>query len=339
MTVVNPKDFPVPTSAVVDLENILMPNTMTEVLPPADSQPLNPLTSMEELPSDQVISAFDKRKVIVWEEKTDTGRQFVTYDGKWWVEFLKGYHNEAIAWRDQKIKLNETTFKEYERKGRWLFEFDANRSNEELQRRGINILEERKRYDSVDTQEITPYFTEISRTVDKEVSEYLLLNPLAKLEQDRELASGMLYFSRDPSNYVSYHFGKDRTGTDVGFYRDRGNRIRASYDPQFIFRSKPLMEDLLEFGVADEYVVGRFHTGMIQFVLSEALSDRLVKKYGTEEFLAMRWNNAKLKLDGFEFGNYPTFENVINVETSEFIPSSVIFEFSSSGEKKPIANT
>lgn len=339
MTVVNPKDFPVRNSAVVDLENILLPNTV-EVVPSPDSEPLDSSYAMDGLPLDQIINSFDKRKVIIWEEKTDSGRQFLTYDGKWWVEFLRGYHVEAIAWRDQRIKLQETTFKEYERKGRWLFELDAEKSKFEVDRRGLNIIKERERYDSDDTTEITPYFTDMKRDVDKEVSEYLLLYPLKNLEKDRDLASGMIFFSRDPSNYVSYHFGKDRTGVDVGFYRDRGNRIRASYDPQFIFRSKPLIEDLLEFGVADEYAVGRFHTGMIQFVIDEKLSERLVAKYGSEEFLAMRWNNTKTKhADNFVFGNYPTFENVIDVETAEFIPSSVIFEFSSPNEKKSITNT
>lgn len=335
MTTIIPENSPVRNSTVVDLENILQPVTHIEEDNPLETYTIDSFLDTSNLPEDQVIKGFDRHKSIIWEERTPTGRQFMTYNGKWWVEFLKGFRTEAIQWRDQKIKAKETTFKEFERKGRYLFELDGEKSKIEIARRNLNVVDERNRYDSEETVDITPYFTDVKRDIDNEVVEYLLLNPLKKLEEERQIASDMLYFSRDPSNYVDYHFGNDRTGTDIGFYRDRGGRIRASYDPQFIFRSAPLLEDLLQLGAPDEYVVGRFHTGMIQFVISVELSKRLVKQYGSEEALAIRWNNTKTKLtEDFDFGNYPTFEQVLDVTTSEFIPASQIFQFGTDAEKK-----
>lgn len=305
-----------PYPLVTDIDiNVLDLNDRTII--PADIDP--------DTPKDQVITDYDRLDTIIWEAPTDHGREFLTYRGVWYVEFLKPYRNESIAFRDAKIKEGITDFKSVERKNRYLFSFNGNYTQNELTKRGLDITELREKYNH--SEELTPYFTDMDRTLNPEYEKYLLTNRIEDLLVNESIKHDLKYFNNDISNYADYYFGTT-TNHDIGFYWDKGGRIRASYDPYYKFRAGPIMQDLLAYGTPEQYVVARFPSGMVQFVIDKDLSNNLVKVYGSEDKLARRWNNTNtVYTKGFVFEIPVGFEEVLDISTEMYIDSKSVFGF------------
>lgn len=310
---------PYPVVDDIDI-NTLDINDKTAI--PADIDP--------NTPTEQVIAGYDRLDSIIWEAPTEYGREFLTYRGTWYVEFLKPYRNESIAFRDAKVKAGITEFKSVERKSRYLFIFSDSLSQEEIKKRGLDIAELRGSYNT--SEEITPYFTDMDRDVNPEYEKYLLTNTLEDLLTSESIKHDLQYFTKDPSNYADYYFGAT-TNHDIGFYRDKGKRIRASYDPYYTFRAGPIMQDLLAYGKPEQYVVARFPSGLIQFVIDQDLSDALVKVYGSEDKLAKRWNDVRtVYTEGFTFEIPVGFEEVLDISTEEYVNAKPLFGFEVSDE-------
>lgn len=299
-------------------------------------EPIPSTLKLEDLPKDQEINNFDKRKVIVYEERTDVGREFITYEGYWYVEFLRGYEEQAKAWLKAKLAAGEGHVTKYERKGRTLFEYVLADSRKELDKRNLTLDQLRKDYD--DAEDITAYFKDIPRDVSVDNVEYFLLNDLSQYEADAQLKADLKYFTSDGSNLADTYIGGSLSNGDIGFYYDRGGRLRATYDPVFLYRAKALIEDLITYGSPDQYVMGYFRHGVVQFVIEKDLVEKLIQVYGTEDTLVLRWNNVDTDAPHFKMGDYPGFEDVLDIHSKQYLSSDAIFEFTKEKEKKPTAN-
>lgn len=319
------------TGMIADPTGEMQPRTL-----PTDTEISATSITVVNLPADQTPPAFDKRKVLVWETRTEYGREYLTYDGTWHVEYLGGYRVEALAYRDVRM-ANADTSDTVEREladGGFIFEFSAEDSQTEYTRRGLDLTALRNVYDSI--EEATPYFTDSPRTVAGDTTGYFLIHTLK--EHEETIQSGLdmtLFDAKDETNSPLYFFGGRLTGQDIGFYIDKGNRLRATYDPSTLFRSKPLLDDLVQHGKPEDYVAATYPTGTVQIVVSAALTEKLLTKYaGSHDTLARRYNDETRTYKDFKPSDYPEFEDTLDVTTGQFKSASETFGISTEEEKK-----
>lgn len=285
------------------------------------------------LPENQVINGFDKRKVIIWETKTPTGRELLSYDGYYYIEILKGFDLEAQLWAENRIKSGDTNFQRREGKGRYLFILSTEASRTEYTNRGLDLNQLRNVYDGA--EDLTPYFTDMDRAIPGQSSTYFLRNTLEDFETQLQVSNHMRYYTKEHHNLIKYYFGGAKNTPDVGFFRDMGGRIRVSYDTHMLSRSEPLVKDLLEHADPEQYVISRFKNGMIQFVLNKDLADALVDKFGNEQTLANRWNNDRVVFTGdFNVALYSQLENAVDLETGHLVSPQYLFGLEGFIEKK-----
>lgn len=286
------------------------------------------------LPPEQIIDNFDRRYQITFEQHPEGYREFVTYDGIVWIEFLKGQEEQAKRWNRNRILSGKTTHQEEIRKGRILFKLSRADSEARLNEVGLSAADLRQKYDTA--EEITPYFTGIPRQVDGEKTKFFITETLETFKLNTRLKADLEVFDNRAENFVKYYIGlPDVYGTnvdDIGFYRDYGDRIRASYDPNMIHKVKPLLQDLINFttGVGEEneeYVVGLLPNGMLQFVISKDLSNRLVKHYGGETQLVARWNDPYMSPKGFNMKDFKQFEEILVVAERIYVNSDKYLEY------------
>ena len=280
---------------------------------------------------------YNKAEAPVYEVQTDKGRQYLTYGGIWIVEFFKENTVDKVQFLANLDYEGTVTYTEDTDPTIYRIRYDAASSQAERTKRNLDITTLRTKYN--EAEDIGPEFTKLPRKVESSLPPYFIRYPLDKFEEDERQINDLKYFSNDPSNYARVYFGGRLTGTDIGFYYDNSDNIRASYDPHYLFKASPLLDDLLKYGTPEQYVVGRYPSGMVQFVINKDLAKVLLDAYITEDNLAARWNDAKIKYTpNFNMGNYPTFEETLDVESGKYISSDSIFEFTTEQEKKPQTN-
>lgn len=263
----------------------------------------------ESVPEDQVIPNFDIRNALIYSKVLpgNYSREFVTHEGYYGIEFLVGYEKEAAEWKKARLAEGKDGFQETVNNidSTVFYVKDAKENAIELTRLNLDVPTLLVHYQKA--EEITPAFTQLNRNLHGEITREALFKSLDKMELDAQMALDLQLFTEDVSNRASYYFG-DTTVDDIGFWRDKGKRIRAGYDPSMAYRSQRLVEDLLANADPKEYAVAKFPDGTLIFVLSVALSERMIEKYGSEQALSLRWNDSKLmprdydptKLNGFE---------------------------------------
>lgn len=287
-----------------------------------------------DLPSDQVIPDYDKRRSYIYYNILlgDYSREFVNYSGFYGIEFLVGYEDEASEWKNARLKTGKS-FREMKNDiDSTIFVLNEEDSKVELTRLGLNKDALVKRYD--EAKEISKAFSSVKRQLDPELSREYTFKSIDEVKQDLQLASDLKLFSDDILNRPEYFFG-DTTVDDVGFYRDKGNRIRAGYDPSKAYRSQRLVEDLLKYGKPEEYAVAKYPEGTMIFVLSVPLSERLVNQFGDEAILARRWNDLTLKPKQYDPTIFEGFEHAIDpVNKGRLIPANDLFGNATNSGKK-----
>lgn len=317
---------------IADPTGVMQPRSVTTIAPEYATTSI----TVVNLPEPQKIPDFDKRKVLIWETRTQYGREYLTYDGTWVVEYLGGYREEALEYRVARMANDETkdTIEREFPDGGMLFEFSKEDSQVEYTRRGLDLALLRNNYDNV--QEITPEFTEMKRDVKGDTTAYFLVHTLKEHEEEVQSAADMkLFDANDDKNNPLFFFGGRLTGQDIGFYIDKGNRLRATYDPSALFRSKPLLDDLIAHGTPDDYVAATYPTGTVQFVVSRSLTEKLLAKFsGSHDALARRYNDETRTYKDFKPSDYPQFEDTLDVETGQFKSASETFGISTDEEKK-----
>lgn len=277
------------------------------------------------VPPSQRLPNFDKASTAIWEKTTPTGREFIGYDGLYRIEFLATYREESLAWKNNRITVeSDAEFREqYSESGRTLYTLSKAKSDEKLLELNLNVDTLRTAYD--EAEELTPYFTDLNHEIPVKISTYLMYNDLDKLEVETQAEEDRKLFTRDINNFVDYYFGGNLTGTDVGFYMDKGGRMRIGYDIFMAHRAKPLLDDLVEYGNDKDYAVGHFKSGTLQFVLNPRCWKALASKLGDISAMASRYNDSKVMPDTFKPSDYPKFEAIINIEDGSLISANDIF--------------
>lgn len=288
------------------------------------------------LPAEQVIKNFDARKSYVWEVATEYGREGLTYSGIYIIEFTQGNEAQAKAWRLNRLNSGDNTFREYLRKGSMMFELSDIKTKEEMERRGLDLDTLRKAYTSA--VEITPYFKDIERDISKADSTFLIKYSLEELIDEKQANKDLSFFTNTVGNQPARYFGEEYTGGDIGFYYDNAGNMRISYDPIYIYKSRPLLTDLTTLLQPDDYVVARYPTGMIQFVIVKDAAAKLVEEHKTELALTVAYNNPRLLPDNFVFGDFPGFEKTLELSKGVLVDSNTIFGFSTNDGKKVVSN-
>lgn len=277
------------------------------------------------IPTTQQIPDYDKRRSYIHYNilPGDYSREFVNYSGLYGIEFLAGYEDEANDWKLARLKANKS-FREMKNDiDSIIFVLNEEDSKAEIIRLGLEKDVLVKRYDTA--KEITKHFTDVKRQLDAELTRDYTFKSIEEVKRDLQLASDLKLFSDDILNRPAYFFG-DTTADDVGFYRDKGNRIRAGYDPSKAYRSQRLVEDLLKYGKPEEYAVARYPEGTMIFVLSVPLSTRLIDKFGDEGVLARRWNDLTLKPKQYDPTIFEGFEHAIDpINKGRLVPANDLF--------------
>ena len=292
--------------------------------------------NMTALPEDQRIPDFNSRDSMVYFKVLpgNYSREFVTKDGQYGIEFLNGWEAEAIAWKVARVEAGKQGFQELSNKieSTIFIIRDEAQNREELQRVGVNIPSLVARYNQA--EEITPAFTEVNRQLNGVVSREAMFKSLEEMRKEVQMTMDLQLFNNDVDNRVKYYFG-DTTADDVGFYRDMKDRIRAGYDQTMAYRSQQLVKDLLEFAQPEEYAVAKYQDGTIIYVLNKELSARLVDKFGSENALAKRWNDAKLKPQAFDPSIFAGFEHAVDpMNPGSTISANNLFGIATDVEKK-----
>lgn len=276
---------------------------------------------------------YDEDDVAIWEQLQAYGRIYFTKEGLFRFEFLPGWKEEAKRVKKDYIigELEVRNFREEESPShRITIQLPREASDRMAELYSVDLQNAKALAESA--RDISPEINAVDNVMDKETTASLMLRPIDEFLRHRQASEDADLFVAKEANYVKFYFGGDLTGSDVGFYIDRSDRIRATYDSFMLYRSKALVEDLLAEASEEEYAVGYFpKTKAIQFVLSAELHQRLLEKYISLTNLAKRWNNTQLHADDFDPAKVGMFESVINVESFELMDSVDLLSFT--GEK------
>lgn len=277
---------------------------------------------------------YDKRKSLLHEIHTDFGREYLNYSGTWCVEFVEGNKEKAEAYRNSLFEKNIFNFIEKDSSsGSYIIELPSTLSNEKIAEHSLDLAALREVYDNA--EEITPYFEKSPKIISAVDVGYFLVNDIKQYEEDRAAAVDMkLFDANDVNNQPAMFFGGHLTGQDIGFYIDKGGRLRATYDMNMLFRSKPLLDDLIAYGKPEDYMAATYPSGTVQFVASKSLTDKLLKAFNTHEALAKRYNDESKMFKDFTPGTYPEFEDVLDVTTGKFHSANDLFGYTTDEEKK-----
>lgn len=299
--------------------------------------PANGLPPVTTLEGGSPKQPFVKADAPIYELSSKTGREYLTYGGIWVVEFFKDQEAAKTKLVSELNYEGKVTFTEKQDDTTYKVIYNEASSQAEYAKRGLDLDALRQAYDNA--EDISALFDTIPRNIEAAIGSYFLRKPLEEFERDENLHNDVKYFTASVENYANLYFGGRLTGSDIGFYYDNAGRMRASYDPHYLFKADPLLQDLLRYGHPEQYVVGRYPSGMVQFVIEPELAKLLVDTYGSEDALAKRWNDSKIVYSpSFNMGNYPTFEKTLNVESSEYVSSDSIFGFTADENgKKPQA--
>lgn len=278
----------------------------------------------------EVIRSFEYEPAenAIWERIEPYGRHYIGYDGLYRVEFLPGYQEEALTYRRElAFERNIRDFIEEETTShRITYTFNKETTARLLTDTGLDIDSLRNQFDSVSENPLS--VTAMKENVAGETIAPLMDMDLETFLKRRQAMEDNRLFTSLKENQVDRYFGGQNTGVDVGFYTDKSGRIRATYDAFMIYRSKPLVEDLLNYAEENEYAVGYFpNTKAIQFVLSKPLSERFIERYFSYSNLATRWNNKNTTPSNFDPTKLGVFESIINVDTKALIDAVDIFGF------------
>lgn len=290
----------------------------------------------ENLPAEQAFDpeTFKKDDMIVWQELISGGRQYVTYGGIWYVDFLAGNRAEAEAWRTARLNAGERDFYENEYPdGILQFKLNKKDSEQMLASRSLRLGELRTNFDNA--TEISPYFAEIPRYIPAEVSSYLTYHSIEELEKDQQLQKDLLRFddqvyTNRPQRMLVNNYNPE----DVSFYYDVAGNFRAAYDPHMLYLARPLLTDLVQYAQPEEYCLARYPSGTVHFVLMPELIKRLLEVHKSEIVLVKRYNNVNTN-PGNPVEEFPeVFENAINLETKGFVSTRTLFGEPINTEKK-----
>nr|DAY37523.1 MAG TPA: hypothetical protein [Caudoviricetes sp.] len=297
------------------------PNNQLTPVPPTDSayHPEEHRTPNQSNPN------FDKGKSYIYYTilPGDYSREFVNYNGLYGIEFLVGYEDKANEWKESRLNAGKT-FRELKNEiNSTIYVLNEKDSEEEITRLKIDKTQLVKRYDTA--EELTPVFKDLKRQLDPELTRDLSFKTAEEVKRDIRAAEDLKLFSDDILNRPAYFFG-ETTFDDVGFYRDKGNRIRAGYDPSKTYRSQRLVEDLLKYGKPEEYAVAKYPEGTLIFVISVPLSQKLVDLFGGETNLAGRWNDLSLLPKAYDPTIFEGFEHAIDpINQGRLVPANDLF--------------
>lgn len=278
------------------------------------------------LKSDQVIPNFDKRFVPVWTNLLDNGaaREYVTYNGEFYVEYLEGNTALASEWEKNRQASNQTDYAVTEGENSSIvFKLNAEDSKAELTKRHLDLSALVKAYD--DAEDITPIFTDMDRLIDSKRSANLLTSTLDQYNSDVELEENLALFdNNDPLTMARYYFGSS-THDDVAFYMDHRDCIRIGYDYTMLYRSRPLVEDLLKYATPDQYALGVYPNGTHTYVLQPELSQAFLRRLGGEERFALRYNRDDATPSQFDPTVFSEFEKTVDVANKRLFSSTLLF--------------
>lgn len=275
-----------------------------------------------------VEQAYKKENAILFEKEHKYGREYVTYNGIYHIEFRAEHADEAQKFIDENGAIGTDLIYHTKRGkgGSTLFSFNKANSRVKYTQLGINLTELREAYDG--SNDLTDVLDGTNTVIPLPDVKYFMFNTLEDYENEKQANDDVLAFNSNPANLPDYYIGTVTSDDNVGFYVDLSGRLRASYDSFLLHRATKLLQDLKEYAKPEEYQVGRLPSGTIMFVLSKDLTDRFKEKFGSYTVLAIRWNDVKAPKQKAEDMN---FEKVLDIKTKTLLDAEDVFGF----KKKP----
>lgn len=312
--------------------NVAEENPGTPVPTPSSESSRLPV----DIPDDQRLdpTEYSINNAIVWQELIDGGRQYVTYRGTWCVDFLPGNRHKAMTWRDDRLNAGEHDFFENEyTSGVYQFVLNKEDSQHMLVSKGLRLDDLRNGYDNA--TEITPFFQDTPRYIPGQTTSYLTYHSLPEFEKDQRTQQDLLLFNDDTENRPDVLVKVDNDGQDVAAYYDKAGRLRIAYDAPMLYRAKQLLADLAKHGEEREYVLGRFPSGTVFFVLDKGLVERITRYYPSFNMMIRAWTDDSMSPEENIAEKYPTiFENTIDVVNGRLVDTLSLFGLSVNTEKK-----
>nr|DAS75683.1 MAG TPA: hypothetical protein [Caudoviricetes sp.] len=308
--------------------------------PKSDSLVVGSSIEVADLPADQVIPNFDKRKAPVWTRTTEHSQEIVQWDGAYKHVFLQGNEKEARAWLASKLDSGMDKFIEsVDEDNNIVYTLSAEDAKPFLLANALNLVALREAYNKAN--ELTDELTDVERNVPGDVSEGLTLKDMNTYTTDAAIERDLKLFEDHPSNYAARMFGPN-TNADMGCYYDNSGRIRVAYNSFLTHLAKPLIKDLLEFAKPDQYCVGRFPEGTLIFVLEKDLVKFFINKFGgsktdedlekTENAIAARWTAFTGK-EGPTKDDLKEFEATLDLKTKRLVNVNTIYGLDAAGKK------
>lgn len=270
------------------------------------------------------VAVYDKEHAILFEKDFEYGREYVTYNGIYYIEYRAEHADEAQKFIDENGAIG-TNLIYHTKRGpgnSTLFSFNKVNSRIKYTQLGVNLTDLRNAYDN--SNDLTDVLDGTNTIITKADVKYFMFNTLEDYEDDIQAKEDELAFNGNPNNLPDYYIGAANSDDNVGFYVDLSGRLRASYDSFLLHRATKLIEDLKAFAKPDQYLVGRLPSGTVQFVLSRELTEMFKQKYGSYSVLAIRWNDIKApkeKADNVEF------EKVLDIKTKTLLDAEDVFGF------------